>query len=103
MAKFSVSVEHRLTRETAVDRLKGFADRIRIEFASQVTEVSEDWDDDGNVQFSFRAMGLTVEGGLETTEELIFVSGKLPFAAVPFRGVIEQTIAEKISEAIQEA
>lgn len=74
-----------------------------MEFSEQVTEVEEVWDDEGNLQFSFRTMGMSVDGDVATDEQSIHVTGNLPFAALPFRGVIEQKIADKISEALEEA
>ena len=102
MAQFNVTVPHETTRTDAVEKLKGFSDRIRDEFAEQVSDVNESWDDNGNVQFSFSAMGLKIEGDVKTDEQAVNVSGKLPFAALPFRGLIEQTIANKINEALDE-
>ena len=100
MANFKVSIVHEVTREQAVDRLRGFSDRIRVQFQEQVTNVVEEWDDQGNVNFSFTAMGLSISGDVLTDETSVNVSGKLPFAALPFKGMIEQTISEKISEAL---
>ncbi len=101
MAQFNVSVPHETTRDVAVKKLKGFSERIRVEFAEQVSEMNETWDDNGNLQFSFRAMGISVEGDVQTDDDNVSVSGKLPFAALPFRGLIEQTIADKINEALE--
>ncbi len=100
MAKFNVSVNHEVQREVAVTKLKGFSDRMREDAPVEVTDVQEDWDDFGNLNFSFKAMGFKISGSMITTEKEITVDGKLPFAALPFRGAIESQIADKVREAI---
>lgn len=100
MAKFNVVVDHQTERTQAVTRLKTFSDRIREEAPVEVSEVEEDWDDAGNLSFSFKAMGFTISGSMVTCEDKVTVAGKLPFAALPFRGVIETQIAEKVREAV---
>ena len=101
MAKFNVVVDHEVERDDVVMRLKGFSDRMRHEVPVEVTEVSETWDDAGNLNFSFKALGFTISGSMVTTEISVTVNGKLPFAALPFRGAIENQIADKVREAIK--
>ena len=100
MAKFNVVVVHEIQREIAVTRLRGFAEKMRHEAPVEVAEVEEIWDDHGNLVFSFKALGFTVSGSMVTCESKVTVIGSLPFAALPFRGAIENQIAEKVREAI---
>ena len=100
MAKFNVVVDHETERTQAVDRLRTFSDRIRDEAPVEVSEVEENWDDSGNLSFSFKAMGFKISGSMVTCEQKVTVAGNLPFAALPFRGVIETQIAEKVKEAV---
>ena len=100
MPKFSVTIDHTLERHEAVLRLKGFSDQIRANLPVELSEVSEQWDDAGNLQFSFQAMGLKIAGEMVTSSIDVQVSGTLPFAAVAFRGAIENQIAEQIRRAI---
>ena len=100
MAKFNVAVPHGAPRQTAVTKLRSFADQIRDSAAIEVTGVQETWDEDGNLDFSFKAMGMSISGKMTVCEENVTVSGTIPFAALPFRGVIESQIAEKIGEAM---
>ena len=100
MAQFNVSVLHQTTRDDAIEKLRGFSEKIRDEFAGQVSDLAETWDDDGNLQFAFKAMGMAVDGTVKTDSDKVDVSGNLPFTALPFRGLIEQTIADKIGEAL---
>ena len=100
MAKFNVVVDHQTERQQAVESLKTFSDRIRNESPVEVSEVEENWDETGNLSFSFKAMGFTISGSMVTCEQKVTVAGKLPFAALPFRGAIESQIEEKVKEAI---
>lgn len=100
MAKFNVVVDHTIHREVVVTRLRGFSDHMRKEVPVEVTEVIEDWDREGNLTFSFKAMGFRVSGSMVTCESKVTVIGTIPFAALPFRGAIENQIADKVREAI---
>lgn len=100
MAKFNVVVIHEIHRELAVTRLRNFSDRIREDSPVEVSDVEEDWDDQGNLKFSFKALGFRVSGSMVTCENKVTVIGSLPFAALPFRGAIENQIADKVREAI---
>lgn len=100
VAKFNVVVDHTIERDEAVSRLKGFSDRMRDEVPVEVTDVVETWDDAGNLAFAFRALGFSISGSVVTCHESVTIIGNLPFAALPFRGAIENQIAEKIKEAI---
>lgn len=100
MPKFNVSVPHSLERSEAVDRLKGFSDKVRSDAAVELTEVEENWDDSGNLKFSFKAMGMKISGSLIASQSDVTVNGELPFAAAMFRGAIESQIKDKIAEAV---
>lgn len=97
---FNVSVDHQSDRETAVQRLRQFSEIIRRDLQGQVSDMEEAWDDDGNLTFAFQAMGMQISGRMETDDSRVQLKGQLPFAALPFRGMIEQTIRDKIYEAL---
>ncbi len=101
MPGFQVSVPHDHDTTVVAQRLRFFADKVRNEIQIQVTNVVESWDADGNLQFAFRAMGFQVSGKLENRVSEVFVAGSIPFAAIPFRGMIESELAEKIREALE--
>lgn len=101
MPSFQVQVDHQTDRQSAISCLRQYAETVRQELAGQVSDVSEQWDDDGNLAFSFSAMGMTVSGQMRTCEQQVSLNGKLPFAAIPFRGMIEQKIAERLRLALE--
>ncbi len=100
MAKFNIEVQHQLERDVVVTRLRNFSDEMRDRVMVQVSEVTEEWDEQGNLNFSFKAMGFKVSGQMVTCEKQVTVVGDLPFAALPFRGAIESQVKEKIREVI---
>ena len=100
MAKFNISVPHEMERDHAVSKLKSFSEEARDRVPGQVTDMTEDWDDQGNLRFSFKALGFKVSGQMVTSDDQVTVSGDFPFAALPFRGAIESQLIEKIKEAI---
>jgi len=100
MPKFKVAVPHQHQREHVVERLKSFSDKMRGDAPVELTDVSETWDENGNMKFSFKAMSMKVSGEVVIESEQIVVNGKLPLAASMFRGMIEKQIEEKIREAL---
>ena len=100
MPSFNVTVPHDDEHAVVAERLKAFAEKVRGISTVSVTEIVEEWDDAGNLNFSFKAMGFKVSGRLETKMTAVHVQGTIPFAALPFRGAIEKEVAAKIREAI---
>ena len=102
MARFNVIVDHGSVRDEVVECLRRFSQQVKESAADTVTEIEESWDQAGNLIFAFRALGFKVSGQMVTCEQQVTVAGSLPFAALPFRGKIEQQVAEKIRQAISE-
>ncbi len=102
MPSFNILVPHQTDRQTAIQRLRRFADIVRTQMVGQVSDVQEQWSEDGTLDFSFAAMGMKITGAMNTDDQNVALKGTLPFAALPFRGMIEKTIQEKIQEALAE-
>ncbi len=95
MPGFSTEIAHTLGKEEATVRLRGFVEQARERFGQQVSAMDGSWND-SVLNFSLTVMGLSITGTLAVEETLTRVAGKLPLAALPFRGKIEQSIAEEI-------
>jgi hypothetical protein len=95
MPGFSTEIPHALGKEKATARLKGFVEQARQRFGQQVTAMEGSWNE-SVLDFSLTAMGMTITGTLAVEEGLARVAGKLPLAAMPFRGRIEESIAEEV-------
>ncbi|MEZ6096354.1 MAG: polyhydroxyalkanoic acid system family protein [Pirellulaceae bacterium] len=100
MPSFNVKVAHDSHPSEASEKLRSFSEKVRASSAVVVTEIVEEWDEDGHLTFSFKAMGFKIAGRLESRVNEVHVTGNLPFAALPFRGAIEKEVASKIKEAL---
>jgi hypothetical protein len=100
MPQFSVGVPHALGREQAMERLQRLIERVREEHGDRLSDMQGGWV--GNVlNFSFRAMGMGVQGTMDVGESGVNVQGQLPLAAAFFRGKIEQTIRDQLSSVLR--
>ena len=99
MPAFHVETAHTLGQSEAVVRLKSFVDNIREQFKEQVTEMTGEWGE-SSLRFSLTTYGFTISGTLNVKENQIDVEGQLPFAAVAFRGKIQQTIEQELNRAL---
>lgn len=100
MPGFSTELEHNLTPGEAFERLKSFGDRMRVAYSAHVSELTETWHEDGRFDFSFKVMGMSIQGNMITEAERIVVTGSLPFTALPFRGQLENEIRARLKEAL---
>ena len=102
MASFKVQVPHQLSREDAAARLKEHSERARADMPREISELVEEWYDQGNLEFSFSAMGFVVKGAMVSCNDAVTVAGKIPVAALPFRGLIESQLVKRIETALAE-
>lgn len=99
MPAFNVEVSHTLGQDTAFQRLEGFVDKVRQHYRDQVSSVEGAWS--GNVlDFSMVSYGFTLSGKLTIEETRVLLQGQLPFAAIAFRGKIEQSFASALRKAV---
>ena len=99
MPGFSTEVPHTLGRAAAIEKLKGFAERVREKYKDQVSSMSGDWKD--NVyNFALTTYGFTISGALTVEEQLARLEAQLPFAALAFKGKIEQSFASEVKKAL---
>lgn len=91
MPKMSVNVPHQLDQEQATERLKGILEKIKERYQGQVSDLHEDWQ--GNVlNYAFKTFGFNVKGAMHVEPQQVRVEGDLPFAAMMFKGRIEQEL-----------
>lgn len=97
MPKLSLSIPHRLGKERAMELVKDFAEKIHDRFHDQAKNIEHSWEDN-KLNFSFRTMGMNFKGALTVEEEVVNVEGELPFAAMMFKGKIEQGFREELTK-----
>ena len=100
MASFNIQHPHQQSREAAAEKLKQFAEVVLGDLPAGVTDVNEQWQDDGSLEFGFKAMGMKLSGRMTVGDDEVLVDGKMPFAALPFRGAIESQIREQLEKAL---
>jgi hypothetical protein len=95
MPSFHVEVPHALGQETALARVRTFAESVARDYASSVSDMQSAWN--GNkLDFSFVTAGKPISGTLTVEDDLVSVTGPLPFVALLFRGKIEQSIRDEL-------
>lgn len=99
MAGFNIDVPHQLGQEEGTNRLKGFFGKVREKYQGQVTDLEESWDDN-TLTFSFKTYGFAIKGKGTVLAESIKLEGDLPFAAIAFKGKIEQSIHDELVKAM---
>jgi len=95
MSKMKVSVPHNLTIDDAKQRLENFIGILKQEYGSNLDNVKEDWNGNQGT-FSFKAMGMPIEGNIYVESREVNIEGNLPMAAIPFKGKIESTIQDQL-------
>lgn len=99
MPSFGTEVSHTLGRDEAVSRLARFIDAVRNKFEDQVSQLDSGWEEN-TLRFSMTTYGMKISGTLVVEETLARLRGEIPFAALPFRGKIEQSIASELERAL---
>ena len=100
MPKIQFSVAHSHDKATVVEKLKNFSTEMRSNLPDGVSDVEESWSDEGNLQFKITGMGMEISGTLVPSDNEVQLDGILPFAALPFRGMIESQLKTGIEQAL---
>ncbi len=95
MPTFSTEVPHQLGAAQATERLKQFVALVRERYRDFVTDLQGDWTDN-LLTFAFQAYGFQIQGTLTVDDTVVRLAGSLPWAAVMFRGQIEQAVAGEL-------
>ncbi len=95
MPSFKSEVPHTLGKEQAVERLRSFLDGVAEKYKDQVSKLDGEWSDNV-LDFALTTFGFSITGKLTVEENVARLEGQLPFAAVAFRGKIEQGITSEL-------
>ncbi len=94
-----VTVNHNLSQEKLLECSKNLLDNLRKEHGDNISNIVQLWTG-YNCKFSFRIKGLAISGTITVNEHDVIVDGKLPVAAMLFKGMIEDTIKKHTEEMI---
>lgn len=99
MPNFNIAIPHQLGQQEAAGKLKGFLEQVRSRYQSQVSDLEENWN--GNtLSFGFKTYGFNIKGSVIVEEQQVELDGNLPFAAVAFKGKIEQSIRDELEKVL---
>ncbi len=99
MPGFRTEVPHPLSKDDATEKLKVFLDQVRERYKDQVSAIEGDWADN-KLDFSLTTFGFTIKGLLTVEDKNAVLEGQLPFAALAFKGKIEQGIKSELEKAL---
>jgi len=99
MPGFTTEVPHNLGKQAAIEKLQGFAARVQEKYKDQVSSMTGQWNDNV-LNFALTTYGFTISGVLTVEEQLAKLEAQLPFAALAFKGKIEQSFAGEIKKAL---
>ena len=99
MPALAFTVPHSLPPAEALKRTKKLLQITKTEYKDQFSDLEESWDGMRGI-FSARVMGFALSGTLLVTKDSVELTGKVPWAALPFKGKIEAAIREKAEEVL---
>lgn len=100
MASFQTVVPHQLGLAEARARLESVLPELAAGFGDHVSELVGTWQEN-ELQYGFTAVGMKVSGRIVVEELAARVHCQLPFAAMLFRGRIEQEIRTHLAHALK--
>jgi hypothetical protein len=97
MPSLSLTTPHALGLEEATTRLKNFFEKLKERHKDQVSNLEEQWHDN-RLEYGFSTYGFNIKGELTVEPNEVRVNGTLPFAAMMFKGKIEQSVREELEK-----
>ena len=97
MPRVNMSIGHELPSAEALKRIKRLLAHTKKQYGEHISDLKESWKGSTG-EFSFRVMGFLVEGTLDVRNREVVLDGKVPWAAMPFKGKIETMIREEAEE-----
>ncbi len=100
MPQFNVSVPHSRTKDEVIEQMKGLLEKVTEKFGDQVKNLEQDWEED-KLNFSFRTFGINISGQGTVDDSAVHIQGKLPIAAMMFKGKIESGLKEQLQRMLK--
>jgi putative polyhydroxyalkanoic acid system protein len=97
MPSISISTPHSLGTEEAVERLKKFFEKLKARHGDKVSNLEQEWQDN-RLAYSFSTYGFNIKGDMTVEPNEVKINGALPFAAMMFKGKIEQSVREELEK-----
>ncbi|MFZ4589404.1 MAG: polyhydroxyalkanoic acid system family protein [Ignavibacteria bacterium] len=97
MPKIELNIPHELSQAEALNRIQQFLPLLKAEHSDKIKDLEESWNGTTGV-FNFKISGFKVSGTLQVCDNFVVIIGELPFAALLFKGQIEENIRTKAME-----
>ena len=95
MPKLSVSIPNPLGQQEALTRLQGILAKMKERYQDQISDLTETWNDNV-LTYEFKTYGFGIKGTMAVEDQAVKIDGELPFAAMMFKGKIEQELKTTI-------
>ena len=99
MPALKMQFPHQLGRETAQERLRTLLAKVKHRYGDQVSNLRESWSDNV-LDFGFSTYGFGIQGNVTVDENEVRLDGQIPFAAMMFKGKIEQSLRETMTKTL---
>ena len=97
MPKLNFDVPNPIGQEKAVSLVQKFIPLVEARFKDMVKDVQQNLN--GNkLDFSFKSMGMTIQGVLTIDPEKVNVAMELPFAAMMMKGKIQSEVTTALEK-----
>ena len=100
MPKLEINIPHSLTKIEALSRIQKFLPELKAQHSDKIKDLEESWTDSKG-QFRFKISGFKVSGTLQVEDSAVLIKGEIPFAALLFKGQIEESIREKAEKLLE--
>ena len=103
MPKFNFAVPHTAGLENAKKNLRAYLEKQREFAGDKLGDVQEDWskwDTDHVVNFAIKTFGMAIKGAMTVEPDKVAVDGEIPFAAMMFKGKIEEGFRDTVKKAL---
>lgn len=99
MPALKMTFPHQLGRQTAQERLQTRLEKLLDRYGAQVSNLRQSWTDNV-LNFGFTTYGFAIQGNVTVEENEVRLDGQIPFAAMMFKGKIEQSLREQMTKVL---
>jgi len=100
MPTLNITVDHRLPQAEATERLKKKRTEIKEQHTYTVSDLKETWTTPDSLDFSFKILGFSLTGTVESLDSSVRISVALPAAALLMKGTIESQVRRELEQVL---
>ena len=101
MPTLNVTVTHQLPQAEATERLKKKQAEIKEQHTYTVSDLKETWTTPDSLDFSFKILGFSLTGTVESLDSSVHISVALPAAALMMKGTIESQVRRELEQVLR--